>query len=112
MTKRPNFTEKTRSIINKTAKIENLGDFLSENVVSPLKDKNNDNISLISPHLKSNTSSEEQHFSEIENKISREEFRLNHQLAERLRLASFSLRKNKTQIVKEALETYLEKIGF
>lgn len=43
--------------------------------------------------------------------IKREEFKFPIDLSEKLRLASFSLNKKKTEIVQEALNEYLVKIG-
>lgn len=110
--KKPNFTDKARSIIRNTSKIENLDDFLSENVKDQAFYPKESNNLLNMENVQGKTSLQTDHSAKNQVRISREEFRFSSQLAERLRFAAFSLRKNKTQIIKEALETYLKKNGF
>lgn len=112
--KKPNFADKTKAIIGKTPKIENLNDFLGESSdsISPKNHADTKEVEIFNKKVNEIELEEKIQPSISGQKISREEFRLNYELAERLRFAAFSIKKNKTLIVKEALEEYLDKMGF
>jgi hypothetical protein len=110
--RKPNFTDKARAIIGNPPKLENLDDFLNENSKDENQYKKEEKALLENDIETSSVEEDTDNSITNQNKISREEFRFSYQLSERLRLAAFSSRKNKTQIVKEALESYLKNHGF
>ncbi len=90
--KKPNFSDKARSILASGSRPKSLEEFFNENEPPKIVD-------LVVEK------------EETSQKFVREEFRFPLDLAERLRVASFKTKKKKTKLTQEALDEYLDKLG-
>lgn len=93
--KKPNFSDKARSIIAADLRPKSLDDFLNDKPASSIPEEN---------------SGDREREKKTSQKFFREEFRLPFEIGEKLRIISFKTQKKKTQIVQEALLDYFEKL--